>query len=151
MSHFIAYLYRIGYPVLRLYWFVRRPITTGVKCLIVNDGQLLLVRHTYGSTLRTTVGGGIKSGESLEQAARREVYEEVGIRLDRVTKVGVVSHQTEYKHDTVHVFLAYTESVILELQTTEILEAGWYPLDTLPADVSPRLQQFLDLVSPYLR
>lgn len=151
MRHPLSYLYRIGYPLVRLYWFVRRPQTMGVKCLIVSGDQLLLVRHTYGSALQTTVGGGVKAGETVEQAVLREVYEEVGIRLDQVTKVGTLTHQIEYKRDTVHVFLAYTTQETLHLQVTEIREAGWYPLDKLPAGTSPLLEKFLDLATPHMQ
>jgi len=70
-----ATLYKIGYPIAKIYWFFRRPTTAGVRCIITCGNQILLIKHTYGSSLLTTVGGGVKPGESLEQAVVREISE----------------------------------------------------------------------------
>ncbi len=43
---------------------------------------LLLVKHNYGERLWSLPGGGVRQGEIVTQAARRELFEETGI--DRV-------------------------------------------------------------------
>ena len=40
--------YRLAYRMLTIWWFVRRPPTAGVKCLLTSGSEVLLVRHTYG-------------------------------------------------------------------------------------------------------
>ena len=132
-----------------MYWFFRRPTTAGVRCIIVHDNEILLIKHSYGSALKTTVGGGIKSGETLKQAVLREVCEEVGIILDKTTEIGTVLHEKEFKHDTIHVFFARVSSKNLDVRDGEILEAAWYSIDRLPDDISPLFKEFFTLAKPY--
>ena len=144
-------VYKYGYEILRVYWFLFRPKTSGVRCVVLNKDKILLVRHTYGSHLWTTVGGGIKANEDLEQAVRREVKEEVGLELGVVKKVGEVQYEEEYKKDTVHVFLSDTLNTDLQPDNAEIVEASWFPVDELPEDVSPRFKKFLALAKNQIK
>lgn len=63
------------------FWF--DAFSTCVIVLIVNDrGEVLLLRQDYLSREHATiVSGYMKPGETAEQAARREVREEVGLGL----------------------------------------------------------------------
>ena len=64
--------FRVGYRVLRVWWFVRRPTTRGVKCVLTCGDEILLVRHTYGRTDRWELpGGGVKRREEPRAAASR--------------------------------------------------------------------------------
>lgn len=141
-------VYKYGYEILRVYWFLLRPKTSGVRCVVLNKDKILLVRHTYGSHLWTTVGGGIKSNEDLEQAVRREAREEVGLELGVVKRVGEVQYEEEYKKDTAHVFLSDTLNTDLQPDQAEIAEAKWFPLKKLPEDVAPLLKKFVALAKP---
>lgn len=147
MSRLKSLAYKIGYPIMKAYWFFRRPTTEGVRCLIINGNKILLIKHTYGSTLRTTVGGGIKRGETYEQAVLREVWEETGIELTKVRNVGKIEHNKEFKLDTIHVFVSETDKTTIDMSDAEIKEAGWFSLDNLPDDISPLFKQFLRLAS----
>jgi len=49
---------------------------------LVRDGRILMVHHVEGErTYWTLPGGGIEPGETPEQAAVREVFEETGIAV----------------------------------------------------------------------
>jgi 8-oxo-dGTP pyrophosphatase MutT (NUDIX family) len=57
------------------------------RLLILNsDGHLLLFHfdHGKGQTFWATPGGGLDEGETFEQAAIRELFEETGIEVARV-------------------------------------------------------------------
>ena len=151
MDKLKPFLYKHGYRLLRIYWFFRRPTTQGVRCVVVHGDTVLLVKHTYGSAYWTTVGGGIQSGESLEQAVVREVHEEVGLVLDNAFKIGEVFHEQEYKKDTVHVFLGFTSQPDVRLDKAEIASAKWVSIKNLPNDVSPLFRKFFNLAQPHLK
>lgn len=70
------------------YWF--DSFATCVIVLIVNKkGEVLLLRQEYlSSKYATIVSGYMKPGENAEQAARREVSEEVGIDLESIYYIG---------------------------------------------------------------
>ena len=125
--------YRLAAKVRRLYWFVFRPQTFGVKTVVVHDGRWLMVRNTYGNGYWTFPGGSIDRGEAPPDAAMREVREEVGIGLGDVTPIGDYFSDLEYKRDTVYCFRADVTSPGVTIDEGEILEAGWFAPHELPA------------------
>lgn len=125
-------LTKLIHPLLRTYWFIFRPRTCGVKCVIQNEDKILLIRNTYGHKLWTFPGGGIDIGETAEQAIQREVLEEVGIGVNNLRRIGEFTTTAEYKRDTVTVFAARRENNQFEIDEKEILEAGWFSPNNLP-------------------
>ena len=135
---------RLLYPALRavrivekVSWRVRRPLTLGVRALVLNErNEFLLVRHTYIDGWYFP-GGGVDKGESLENAVARELVEEVGVHLNSApTLVGAYTYLQEYKSD--HVILYATKDWSIEPCTNlEIAESGFYSADRLPSDTSP--------------
>ena len=57
------------------------PAHLGSNCIIVHDGKLLLEKRVDSETWGL-VGGGCKKWERESQAMAREVYEELGWRID---------------------------------------------------------------------
>src|SRR5437764_3115576 len=82
--------YRSAYRVLTVSWLIRRPAKSGVKCLLVNQERILLVRHTYGYRGWDLPGGAIKRHEAPLTAARREMHEELGVEADGWISLGTV-------------------------------------------------------------
>jgi 8-oxo-dGTP pyrophosphatase MutT (NUDIX family) len=135
----------IVHPLRRAYWFAVRPTTTGVKCLIENDGAFLLVRINYAHRLWSICGGGIKRNESPEHAAVREAREETGLAVSRVSKLGEYDRRYEYKIDHVHVFHAYAETRAFAVDGIEVSEADWFTLNALPKDRVPSVEQIIGM------
>jgi len=142
------YIYKLAlYPV-KLYWFLFRPNGYGVKCIIKrNDGKILLIRNTYGSGSWNLPGGGVKKGESAEQAVRREVKEETGIILNTLQPIGAFLSTLEYKKDHINVFLAHTNSEIGEIDPGEISEAKWFSSGEFPQSLATVARQSLALLA----
>lgn len=126
---------RLLYRANRWRWRLTRPLTVGVRVLMVRDGGVLLVRHTYQDHWYLP-GGGVMRGETLEQAARREAREETGASLDDLSLFGVYTSFQESKSDHVAVFLCRGFSAT-GASDGEIAAVALFPLDALPADASP--------------
>jgi 8-oxo-dGTP pyrophosphatase MutT (NUDIX family) len=127
------------------YWFVFRPRTRGAKVILVNAGEVLLLRHTYEPGLYGLPGGGLDAGEDPIAGLRREVSEELGVELGDVRLVGVVESDAEYKRDTVHVFTAeLPQRDGLAPDPIEISELRWASPLALPA-VGPVTDEILRL------
>jgi len=125
-------LIRLLYPCLQLYWFLVRPKTFGVQCVIQQADALLLVRNTYGRKQWTFPGGGISRGEAAEDAIRREVREEVGLHLQALQHLGAFGAIIDYKRDHVAVFAGVAADRQITIDTAEILEARWFRPQDLP-------------------
>ncbi len=121
----------------KLVWRVMRPRTRGVKVLLTNPaGDVLLVRHSYGSRLFMLPGGGVGRFETPEAAAVREVREELDCVVEGLTPFGTYESRLEYKRDTIFLFTATTRDTPRP-DGREIGEAHWFPADALPEDTSP--------------
>lgn len=128
----IKFLYKIARPIQVLYWFITKPQTRGVKTLIQFEDKFLLVKLTYAHKAWTIPGGGVKRNESFEEAGKREVFEEVGIKLDNIKKIGSYFNIVEHKRDTVEVYYAKVDSSYFKIDPVEIEEAQWYKKEELP-------------------
>ena len=116
-----------------------RPSVFGAATVIVRDGLVLLVHHTYGELNWELPGGGADPGESAEDAARREAREEVGVPLtiERLTGVYWEPHGALGWHH--FVFRASLAPGAPEPRATdlkEISECGWFAVDALPRPLS---------------
>jgi 8-oxo-dGTP pyrophosphatase MutT (NUDIX family) len=124
----------LAYQLLRLSWRIRRPVSLGVKAILVANDQVVLVRHTYQPGWLLP-GGGIKRGETPEEAVRRECAEELGATIGPLELFCVCSRFREGKSDHITVFLCRTFSLGRK-DDFEIDEFQLFPLTALPADAS---------------
>ncbi|MBN1584201.1 MAG: NUDIX domain-containing protein [Anaerolineae bacterium] len=143
-------LARIVHRLFRLWWRLTKPITVGVRVLLIRDAEILLVKHTYQEAWYMP-GGGVKRFETLEQAIRREAAEEVGAELDGLELFGVYSNFGEGKSDHVIVFLC-TAFTLSGRSDHEIACSGFFSVHDLPAGISTgtrrRIQEYLDGDAP---
>ncbi len=139
---------RLAYTLLKGYWFLFRPQTTGVRCLLIKGDEILLIKHSYGSDYWTVPGGGVKTNESLSEAAKRETLEEVGIEVQNTNKLGPIFYDGEYKRDTIWVFQTNIETSEFNIDELEIINAKWFPVDKLPENSSKLLKKYLTLYHP---
>lgn len=120
--------------LLNLYWKLFKPKTFGVKVIIQHpeSGKILLVQHGYGdSNFWHLPGGGYRpQRESAEQAAHREVFEELGIELAGLTYLTGYKTSAEGKRDTVSIFTAVAKTTDLMLGR-EIQSVDWRSVSTL--------------------
>ncbi len=126
---------------------ITRPITLGVRVLLVRDGSVLLVKHTYHPGWLLP-GGGVKRGETLEQAARREVREETGLVPGDLRLIGMFTNFYECKSDHVAVFSSTDfDPAQLRPDRWEIESAQFFPSCALPQDLLPghrrRIEAFI--------
>ena len=97
---FYRFAYRHGIKLARVWWWLRRPRTSGAHLFMWHQGRVLLLRTSYRSGW-TTPGGAIKQGESPVDAAIREAREEIGLVLTATDLhlADVVEHSLDYRRD----------------------------------------------------
>lgn len=103
-------------------------------CILVavyRDDEILLARSSrHKPGYFSILAGFVESGETLEQAAVREVAEEVGVHIDQLEYAG--SQPWPFPHSLMMGFYARYVSGDLVCQEHEIEEAAWFRLDALP-------------------
>ena len=137
---------RIAYAGLRTYWFLLRPRIVGVKCVLTHGEDVLLVRHTYGSRAWDLPGGTVRRREAPRDAARREMHEELGRRIDDWTPLGELFVRSNHHDDDLHLFLARMSDRQVEIDLVELAEAGWFPRGALPADLGRYVRPIMERV-----
>jgi ADP-ribose pyrophosphatase YjhB (NUDIX family) len=115
--------------------------TVAVFVFLQQADKLLLVKQGYGQQYWSLPGGIVEAGESIDQAAVREVKEETGLDISIERVVGLYSKPGEYA-------LAITlagKIIGSELKPDhEIQECRFFPLDQLPSQVREHFQQRAD-------
>jgi NAD+ diphosphatase len=102
-----------------------------------DDGRILLARNSgFPPGLFSAVAGFVEIGESLEQAASREVAEEVGVQIDRLRYFD--SQPWPFGRSLMIGFLARHAGGEIAVDGVEIAEARWFPPDALPL-LPPRI------------
>jgi len=121
----------------RVWWRVSRSFSLGALALVVDgEGCVLLVELTYRSGWYLP-GGGVRKKEGMDEAARRELREEVGIVPTGPLRLqGVYWNFKDARSDYVAVFVVeqWTREPARSL---EIAADRFFPPDGLPDDVSP--------------
>lgn len=125
-----------------------RGMTLGARAMLIRNGEILLVRHSYVPGWYLP-GGGVEAGESVFEALRREVREETGANVSGSPNLfGVYRHPAPPRRDHIVVYLCSEwEAGPSPVVNREIVAAELFPVDRLPPDAAPstlaRLREFM--------
>ncbi|MCI1192966.1 NUDIX domain-containing protein [Calidifontimicrobium sp. SYSU G02091] len=115
----------------------RRPVDVAVGVLIDTDGRFLLTSRPAGKVYAgywEFPGGKLEPGESVEQALRRELHEELGITIGAVQPWR--QELVDYPHALVRLHFC---KVFAWTGTFEMREGQRMAWQTLPVEVRPVL------------
>ena len=79
------------------------------------------------------VGGKVESNESIEEAAKREAKEEIGVSVNDITKAGEMMFTFPHKEDwnqLVHIYV--TESWSGDIIESEEMNPLWFSVENIP-------------------
>lgn len=98
---------------------------------VIKGNQILLARSTrFKGGFYSVLAGFVEPGETLEECVKREVREEVGVEVINIRYFG--SQPWPFPHSLMVGFIADYESGEIVIDPHEIVDAGWYSVDTLP-------------------
>lgn len=127
-------------------WLIMRFSRRSRVIILTPDGKVLLVKGWLAAGQWFLPGGGIHRGESAEQGALREVFEETGIQLgvkdlQKVAEGRMSDHGLSFQSIVFVARLPHQPE--LRLQKYEVSNLAWTPLDELH-DLSPLTKKLID-------
>ncbi len=103
-------------------------------CIIVvvkgPKGILLAHNTRFPEGRYSALAGFVEAGENIEAAVHREVYEEVGVKLGKLTYL--YSQSWSFPHSLMMGFLAEYDSGEIQVDGVEIDAADWFMPNDLP-------------------
>jgi NAD+ diphosphatase len=114
------------------------PRTDPVAISIVTRGDRCLLGRGPGwpETLYSALAGFVEAGEALEEAVRREVFEESSVRVGAVRYV--CSQPWPFPSSLMIGCIGEAESEEIEIDAAELADARWFTRDALRAALAGR-------------
>lgn len=107
-----------------------------VIVLVKKGRQILLARHSQrNNDIHACIAGFMEAGETAEQAVKRELMEETGIKVKNIQYFGTQSWP--YPSQLMIAFTAEWESGEPKPQDGELSDIGWFSTDNLPNTPRP--------------
>jgi len=103
---------------------------------VERDDAILLGQGRGFQGMYSALAGFAEPGETLEEAVRREVREEVGVEVGAIRYFG--SQPWPFPHSLMIGFFADWSSGEIQIDGEEIVDAGWFKADNLP-EIPPPL------------
>lgn len=119
-------------------------------CVIDDQGKILLQKRPEG--IWGLPGGLLELGESVEEAGRREVFEETGVEIGQLQLVEIFSGKQYFRKlpngdEFYPVTIAYLSKDIkngtIKIDGKESIDAGFFPLHELPEQTSSLVRKMI--------
>ncbi len=112
--------------------FISYPqICPAVITAILKDDKILLAHaKAFKGNMYSLVAGFLEPGETLEECVKREIMEEVNLKVKNIRYFG--SQPWPFPNSMMIGFIADYESGEITVDGEEISSAGWFGVDNLP-------------------
>lgn len=124
-------------------------IPVGVHVVLERGGRVLLMRRAgtgFFDGLYSLPGGHVEPGESVRQAAVRELHEEAGVRVagESLQMLGVVHRLSDTNRIDFFMRAPRFDGEPAICEPSKCDQLGWYRREELPAATVPYVRQALD-------
>ncbi|MEW8963529.1 NUDIX hydrolase [Paraclostridium dentum] len=123
-----------------------RPlIMAGASVIILDQNNKLLLQLRKDNNCWGLTGGFLEPGESLEEAGKREMYEETGLEAKKLKLFNVFSGE-EFYYKLPHGDEVYNVTATyicnefdgeLRIDNEEVVNLGFFDVDHIPSNISP--------------
>ena len=125
---------------LRKYMGHNPIINIGATIIVLNDKNEILLNLRTDTNTWGIIGGSMELGESLEETASRELWEEAGLKAERFELLDVLSGKDLYfrypngdeTYTVITLYKSYGVTSKLKINDDESHKLQYFPLDNLP-------------------
>ncbi|XP_067089470.1 oxidized purine nucleoside triphosphate hydrolase isoform X1 [Osmerus mordax] len=102
--------------------------------MVVQPGRVLLgmKKRGFGEGKWNGFGGKVQSGETIEEAARRELLEESGLTVDVLEKIGNIKFEFIGETELLDVHVFRTDTYNGEPTESDEMRPQWFDFDKIP-------------------
>lgn len=106
-------------------------------CIIHQHPKILLgmKKRGFGVGRWNGFGGKVSEGETIEEAALREIKEESNIEVDNINKVGIIEFEFQGNSEILEVHIFKSDSFLGEPSESEEMKPAWFHVDEIPYDL----------------
>lgn len=106
-------------------------------CLLHQDNRILLgmKKRGFGAGKWNGFGGKVESAESIEDAAKREIFEEAGIVVVDIEKMGTLDFEFQGNPEILEVHIYRATDFTGEPVESDEMRPQWYDLKEIPYDL----------------
>lgn len=103
-------------------------------CIIHRDGKILLgmKKRGFGKGRWNGFGGKVEKNETVEDAARRELFEEAGIKAKDIRQVGILEFKFENDNQILETYFFKVVDFLGEPRETDEMKPRWFNEDEVP-------------------
>ena len=103
-------------------------------CIIHQHLKVLLgmKKRGFGAGKWNGFGGKVGTGETIENAAKRELQEEAGVKVNELTKVGIIDFEFKGNPEILHVHIFKSDSFLGQPRESEEMEPRWFHVNEIP-------------------
>ena len=125
-------------------------------------GRILLQKRSgnmklYANCWDQSAGGHVDEGEPYEEAAKRELFEEIGVETDNMQEIGYYYREGTFKSRKLNCFNKVYKCVVSQtpkkLETEEVTAVQWFTIEEvkklLSSKDAPVTDGLLQIISKY--
>jgi 8-oxo-dGTP diphosphatase/2-hydroxy-dATP diphosphatase len=105
-------------------------------CIVHQHPRVLLgmKKRGFGEGRWNGFGGKVAAGETIEEAARREMHEEAGVEVGDLEKMGILEFEFQGNPEILEVHVFRAQDFTGEPTESEEMRPQWYRVDEIPFD-----------------
>lgn len=105
-------------------------------CIVHQHPKILLgmKKRGFGKGRWNGFGGKVEDGETIEEAARREMKEEAGIEIKEMNKLGIVEFEFWNDPEISEVHMFYVKEFMGDPTESDEMKPRWFHVDEIPYD-----------------
>lgn len=103
-------------------------------CLVYDHPKLLLgfKKRGFGQGRWNGFGGKVEEKETIEEAAKREVMEEIGIKVEKIEKKGILDFEFQDAQESLQVHIFHVTRFSGNPIESEEMKPEWFDIEKIP-------------------